>query len=85
MLEVEKLDMGISARQLRRIFEFYIGDTAKTFSKVVRFQNLLRAKPSTQSLQHDKLFFDLGYYDQSHFIKEFKNCFGTTPGKAFDQ
>jgi len=86
MLEVEKdLDMGISARQLRRIFEFYIGDTAKTFSKVVRFQNLLRAKPSTQSLQHDKLFFDLGYYDQSHFIKEFKNFFGTTPGKAFDQ
>lgn len=77
------LDTGISSRQLRRLFEFYIGDTAKTFSKVVRFQNILRAKPSKQSLQQNKLFFDAGYYDQSHFIKEFKNFYGVTPSKAF--
>lgn len=77
------LDTGISPRQLRRLFEFYIGDTAKTFSKVVRFQNILRAKPSTQSLRQNKLFFDAGYYDQAHFIKEFKNFYGVTPTKAF--
>lgn len=74
---------GISPRQLRRLFEYYIGDSAKTFSKVVRFQNILRAKPSTQSLRENKLFFDVGYYDQAHFIKEFKNFYGITPGKAF--
>lgn len=77
------LNTGISPRQLRRLFEFYIGDTAKTFSKVVRFQNILRAKPSTQSLRQNKLFFDVGYYDQTHFIKDFKNFYGVTPGKAF--
>ncbi len=77
------LDTGISPRQLRRLFEFYIGDTAKTFSKVVRFQNILGAKPSTQSLTENKLFFDVGYYDQAHFIKEFKNFYGVTPGRAF--
>jgi hypothetical protein len=77
------LDTGLSPRQLRRLFEFYIGDTAKTFSKVVRFQNILRAKPSKQSLLQNKLFFDAGYYDQSHFIKEFKNLYGVTPAKAF--
>ncbi|MGH1366335.1 MAG: AraC family transcriptional regulator [Calditrichia bacterium] len=77
------LDTGISPRQLRRLFKYYIGDTAKTFSKVVRFQNILRAKPSTQSLKENKLFFDGGYYDQAHFIKEFKNFYGVTPGKAF--
>lgn len=77
------LNTGISPRQLRRLFQFYIGDTAKTFSKVVRFQNILRAKPSTQSLRENKLFFDIGYYDQAHFIKEFKNFYGVTPGKAF--
>lgn len=79
----QDLDTGISQRQLRRLFEFYIGDTAKTFAKVVRFQNILRAKPSTQSLRQNKLFFDVGYYDQAHFIKEFKNFYGVTPGKAF--
>lgn len=84
VLNVETdIDTGISPRQLRRLFEFYIGDTAKTFSQVVRFQTILRAKPSTQSLRENKLFFDVGYYDQAHFIKEFKNFYGVTPSKAF--
>lgn len=84
VLNVETaLDTGLSARQLRRLFEFYIGDTPKTFSKVVRFQNILRAKPSSQSLRQNKLFFDAGYYDQAHFIKEFRNFYGVTPSKAF--
>lgn len=77
------IDTGISQRQLRRLFEYYIGDTPKTFSKVVRFQNILRAKPSTQSLRQNKLFFDVGYYDQAHFIKEFRHFYGVTPAKAF--
>ncbi len=77
------LDIGLSQRQLRRYFEYYVGDTAKTFSQVVRFQNILNAKPSTQSLRQNKIFFDLGYYDQAHFIKEFKNFYGVTPSKAF--
>ena len=77
------LDVGLSQRQLRRYFEYYVGDTAKTFSQVVRFQNILNAKPSTQSLTQNKVFFDLGYYDQAHFIKEFKNFYGVTPNKAF--
>lgn len=84
VIDIENdLNTGISQRQLRRLFEFYIGDTAKTFSKVVRFQNILNAKPSSQSLRQNKLFFDVGYYDQAHFIKEFKNFYGVTPSKAF--
>ncbi len=77
------LDTGISPRQLRSLFQYYIGDTPNTFSRVVRFQNILRAKPSQQSLRENKLFFDVGYYDQAHFIKEFKNFYGVTPTKAF--
>ena len=84
VVDIEKdLDTGLSPRQLRRLFEYYVGDTAKTFSKVVRFQNILRAKPSTQSLKENKLFYDVGYYDQAHFIKEFRNFYGVTPSKAF--
>jgi len=84
MVNIEtELDTGISPRQLRRLFEFYIGDSAKTFSKVVRFQNILHAKPSVQSLRQNKLFFDNGYYDQAHFIKEFKSFYGITPTQAF--
>ncbi len=85
-ISIEKgLDTGISPRQLRRLFEFYVGDSAKTFSKIVRFQQLLYAKPSAERLRKEKLFYDVGYYDQAHFIKEFKTLFGTTPSRAFNQ
>ncbi|MGK6351956.1 AraC family transcriptional regulator [Parapedobacter sp. DT-150] len=76
MLNVERdIDSGVSPRQLRRLFQFYIGDTAKTFSKVVRFQHALRA--------NNLLCLDAGYYDQAHFIKEFKHFYGVTPGRVF--
>lgn len=84
LVDIEKdLDVGISARQLRRLFEYYIGDTAKTFSKVVRFQHVLNANPSIESLRKSKLFYEAGYYDQAHFIKEFRNFYGVTPSRAF--
>jgi len=84
LLDVERdLCTGISARQLRRLFAYYVGDSAKTFSKVVRFQGILSAKPSSQSLRQNKLFYDAGYFDQSHFIKEFKALYGVTPSRAF--
>ncbi|RYF97483.1 MAG: AraC family transcriptional regulator, partial [Chitinophagaceae bacterium] len=66
------LDTGISPRQLRRLFLYYIGESPKTFCRIVRFQNILRAKPSNQSLKKNKLFFDHGFFDQAHFIKDFK-------------
>ncbi|MEL6720401.1 MAG: helix-turn-helix domain-containing protein [Bacteroidota bacterium] len=84
VLNIERdINTGISQRQLRRLFKYYIGDTAKTFSKVVQFQNILNAKPSTQSLSKSKIFYDLGYFDQAHFIKDFKHFYGVTPTKAF--
>ncbi|MEW4923339.1 helix-turn-helix domain-containing protein [Algibacter sp. 2305UL17-15] len=77
------LDTGLSPRQLRRVFNFYVGTTPKAFSKVVRFQQFLNMKPSSQSLKAQKLFFDVGFYDQAHFIKDFKTFYGVTPSQAF--
>lgn len=84
VVNVDKdLSAGISPRQLRRLFEKYIGVSPKAFANVIRFQAIVNAKPSRQSLRENKIFFDIGYYDQSHFIKEFKYLYGTTPNKAF--
>lgn len=78
------LDTGLSPRQLRRLFGNYIGGSAKAFSKVVRFQQLLQSFTSGANMQQGKVFLD-HYYDQAHFIKEFKQLYGTTPGQAFDR
>ncbi|WP_108803907.1 helix-turn-helix domain-containing protein [Aquimarina sp. Aq107] len=83
-LDTEKdLNTGLSSRQLRRIFNFHIGTTAKSFSNVVRFQHILNTKPSKQSLKENKLYFDVGFFDQAHFIKNFKTFYGVTPSEAF--
>ncbi|UTW61245.1 AraC family transcriptional regulator [bacterium SCSIO 12741] len=82
-LNVTELDVGLSERQLRRLFAFYFGESAKTFAKVVRFQTLLGTYPTSKSLKDDKIFYDLGYFDQAHFIKEFKAFYGITPNRAF--
>ena len=82
-IDVKSLDVGLSERQLRRLFQFYYGESPKTFCQIVRFQNILRSKPSVASLKQNKIFYNLGYYDQAHFIKEFKNFYGVTPSKAF--
>jgi AraC-like DNA-binding protein len=76
------LNTGLSPRQLRRIFNFYIGTTPKTFSQVVRFQHVLNALPSSPDLKKNRIYFDAGYYDQAHFIKEFTRFYGVTPLKA---
>jgi len=84
MVRIETgLNTGLSPRQLRRLFDQYIGESAKTFSQIVRFQSLLRAMRSRYSLRKNQLFFDHGYYDQAHFIKQFRTFYGDTPSKVF--
>lgn len=73
---------GLSPRQLRRYFAHFVGESPKTFSKIVRFQRVLHTAGNALSLHNDKYFYDAGYYDQAHFIKEFKALYGSTPGQA---
>ena len=82
-LKLKDLDLTISERQLRRLFDFYYGESPKTFNMILRFQNILNAKPSVSSLKENKIFYEQGYYDQAHFIKEFKTFYGVTPSVAF--
>lgn len=84
-LETEnELSTGLSPRQLRRLFNYYIGTSPKSFCQVVRFQYILNAKPSSQSLKENKIYFDVGFFDQAHFIKNFTKFYGVTPSKAFE-
>ena len=77
-----EIDTGLSSRQLRRLFQYYVGESGKAFSKVVQFQNVLASGNSTADILKNRTYFDLGYYDQAHFSKDFKRLYGTTPKKA---
>lgn len=75
----QKSNRGISSRQLRRIFDRHIGVPPKTFARIVRFQSLLGVMVDTPRLESSQLCHDFGYYDQSHFIHDFKEFFGRPP------
>ena len=78
----DSLDVGISSRQLRRLFQYYIGGCPKTFSQVIKFQKELTTLTSTNRRHVDCPKLNMNYYDQAHHIKTFKNFYGLTPGKV---
>lgn len=76
--------VGWSSRHLNRLFLEHTGLSTKAFSQIIRAQTLckqLYLKP-TNSM---KVSTELGYYDQSHLIKEFKKYFKFTPGEFINQ
>jgi AraC-like DNA-binding protein len=73
---------SISPRQLRRLFDRYIGVNPKMFARIVRFQSVLHTMLRVPKQAWSDLYFDFGYYDQAHFIREFKHFFGTPPMSA---
>ncbi|HEX2848122.1 MAG TPA: helix-turn-helix transcriptional regulator [Chitinophagaceae bacterium] len=73
---------GISSRYLQKIFLQHTGLTPKLYCKINRFQNslLLIAK---KNLSLTAIAYECGYFDQSHFIREFRSFTGTSPS-GFD-
>lgn len=75
--------MNINRRQLERKFSAMIGLSPKQLSKIARLQatlKLLRAK-KTGSLT--TLAYEGNYYDQAHFIRDFREFTGITPKEFF--
>lgn len=71
----------ISQRQFEKRFLRVVGSSPKKFSSLVRFNGLLNRQHSFTSLT--SLALDAGYFDQAHFIKDFKSYLGLTPEQFF--
>jgi AraC-like DNA-binding protein len=72
---------GLSARQLRRLFLDQVGLSPKHFCRVIRFRNSLSRLPRSGHGEWAQVALDCGYYDQAHFINEFREFSGYTPGE----
>ena len=71
---------GITSRYLQKIFLQHTGLTPKLFTRINRFQkSLVWAGKGDQSLT--SVAYQSGYFDQSHFIREFRTFTGRTPSK----
>jgi len=72
---------GLSARQLRRLFLEQVGLSPKHFCRVIRFRSSLSHLAQACRADWVRVALDRGYYDQAHFINEFRQFTGYTPSE----
>jgi transcriptional regulator GlxA family with amidase domain len=75
--------LGISKRNLERRFSQEIGLSPKQLAKTIRLQALLKMLNQSQSKSLTELALECGYYDQAHFIKDFKEFTGLSPKQFY--
>lgn len=76
---------NIGIRKLERMYNKYVGVSAHTFSTLNRFHGSLNQLLHNDYSKLSDLAFDHGYFDQMHFIRDFKRFAGTTPKSFINQ
>ncbi|CAG7653044.1 DUF6597 domain-containing transcriptional factor [Paenibacillus allorhizosphaerae] len=71
--------LGINKRTLQRLFSRYVGVSPKWVIKRYRLQEAAERMEKGDVPDWSALSQHLGYYDQSHFIKDFKAMVGRSP------
>ncbi len=67
----------ISQSPFEKRFRKLVGTTAKKFASIVRFHSVLDHMNETKSLT--EICYENNFFDQAHFIKDFKQFTGDTP------
>ncbi len=71
---------GISERKLERYFKKHIGLSPKSYSRIIRFSYIFQLVQE-DTIDWADIVYVSGFYDQSHFIKNFKEFTGEHPSK----
>ena len=70
---------GLTARTLQRLFQRYVGVSPKWVLRRYRLHEAAAALAHEQDRPWAEVATDLGYFDQSHFIRDFTAAIGLTP------
>lgn len=73
------IELGWSHKHLIERFRDEVGLTPKRFSRIQRFQMVLRAIEKKRGVDWADLACACGYFDQAHFIREFYGFSGLNP------
>jgi AraC-like DNA-binding protein len=69
--------LNISQSPFEKRFRKVVGTSAKKFASIVRFNSVLDNLRETKSLT--EICYENNFFDQAHFIKDFKQFTGDTP------
>jgi AraC-like DNA-binding protein len=76
---------GISARQFERSFTRDVGLPPKLYARIARFEAALESKALSTAESWTDVANRLGYFDQMHMIKDFKEFSGELPTSLLTQ
>ena len=81
LLKVEDVckKFSVNKRKLERLFSQYVGATPKWVIKRYRLHEALDQLKEKSFSDLSELALSLGYFDQAHFIKDFKQMIGKSP------
>lgn len=84
-IPIEKLasEYCLSLRQFERNFKQQAGFSPRLFARIIRFQSALAGRDTLPGKNLAQIALDCGYYDQSHFIHDFKEFSGHDPRHYF--
>jgi AraC-like DNA-binding protein len=71
--------IGLSAKRFIQVFSGEVGLTPKLFCRVRRFQRVLRRIGAGRPVEWAAVAADCGYFDQAHFIRDFRAFSGINP------
>jgi AraC-like DNA-binding protein len=79
MLKIKELSkqLFISQSPLEKRFKAVVGTTPKKFASIIRFNAVLTQLDGAKSLTD--ICYEHGFFDQAHFIKDFRQYTGDTP------
>ena len=81
MIKIDELanKLFISKRQLEREFKSKVGISPKHYFRITRINEVLRCLNANQKMDLTDVAYYCGYYDQAHFINDFKTIAGIKP------
>lgn len=71
--------VGFSQKHFIKIFREHIGIAPKAFLRIARFQKAIQEISVRKEIDWAGVAYESGYYDQAHFINDFKEFSGFTP------
>ncbi len=71
--------IGYSQKHFIDMFRSHVGVTPKAYLKIMRFQKAIQTIDAADKIEWSRISQDCGFYDQSHFINDFKHFSGFTP------
>ena len=75
----------MSVRNFERKCKERLGMPAKMYARIARFHKAYKILESRPIISWTDMTYEVGYYDQTHFIKDFKEFARLTPSLVYKE